>query len=65
MLLHPASDVVHPNRILKQVNGLLLSNGSFAQQSSNVSNSAAIGPAGVLATGPTDSIDYLIVPYIG
>jgi hypothetical protein len=65
MLLHPASDVVHPNRILKQVNGLLLGNGSFAQQSSNLRHSAPIGPAGVLATGPTDSIDYLIVPYIG
>jgi len=36
MLLHPASDVVHPNRILKQVNGLLPGNGSFAEQNSNL-----------------------------
>ncbi len=62
MLLHPASDVVHPNRILKQVNGLLLGNGSFAQQSSNVPNSAAIGLAAIL-----DQVQQtlFINPYIG
>jgi hypothetical protein len=54
--------VVHPNRILKQVNGLLPGNGSFAQQSSNVPNSAAIGLAAIL-----DQVQQtlFINPYIG